>query len=526
MKNAMLVFCLASSKWSFSVIFTLLFLAGCASLPPNSGNLESYALQDTADTTLGKTYHKLKEGHPGESGFLLLGNSLDAFTARAELAERAEKSIDAQYYLFHNDLTGILFADLLIQAADRGVRVRLLLDDMDLGERDVGLSTLATHPNIAVRVFNPFSRDTFRTPQFITRFGSVTRRMHNKSFTVDNVSTIVGGRNIGDEYFGADPVFAFADLDLLAIGPVVPQVSTSFDAYWNSEFSYPIDVLRPDLVDSSDFEEGRKRLAAYLAQDFVEEYKQSLFNAKLAKDLRDRSVQYIWGEGLAVYDKPQKIESDDEGGANTLSYQVRRFIKGLNKELIIFTPYFVPGKEGTKKLCEHSKRGVRVRILTNSLASTDVSVVHAGYAKYRKALLRCGVELYELDKTTNKQTKKRKGAGSSTASLHAKSFVLDREHVFIGSLNLDPLSIVENTEVGIMLSSTEIANSMADIFSQMVERMAFRLELRRDNEGYEFIYWHGQEEGEKRVWTSDPHTGFWQRFGVFLMGLLPIESKL
>jgi putative cardiolipin synthase len=515
-------------KHIFLFIFISLFVGGCASLPPNTGNPVTYSLQDTADTELGKLYSEAKKSHSQESGFFLLGNGLDAFTARAVLAHRAERSIDAQYYMIHNDMTGILFTDQLLKAADRGVRVRLLIDDMDLEGRDKGLSTLASHPKIDLRVFNPFTRGSLRAPQFITRFGSVTRRMHNKSFTVDNMATIVGGRNIGNEYFEADPSLYFADLDLLAVGLVVQEVSTSFDVYWNSEFSYPIAVLRPDLVEKIDLEEGRQWLADYLSQDSVNTYKQSLFNAELAKSLRDESSRLIWGEATALYDNPTKIVSYEEDEAHTLIHQMKPFFESLYKELIIFSPYFVPGKEATKYLSELSQNSVRVRILTNSLASTDVSLVHAGYAKYRKTLLRNGVELYEMNKILTKEARKRKKGshGSSKASLHAKSFVLDRKKVFIGSLNFDPRSVTENTEVGIMAASVEVADTMAKTFDKMVEGVAFRLELQKDDEGYEHIYWHGQENGKKRIWTSDPHTSFWRRLGVSLMGLLPIESQL
>lgn len=516
-------------KVIYLLIISILFLmGGCASLPPNSANPETYALQDTTDTRLGRKYLELKKGHAEESGFLLLGNGLDAFAARLVLAQNADRSIDAQYYMIHRDLTGLLFADQLLKAADRGVRVRLLLDDIDLSDRDENHAVFASHPNIDVRVFNPFSRNTMRKPQFLTRFGSVTRRMHNKSFTVDNHVTVVGGRNIGDEYFDADPDLAFADLDLLAIGPVVQEVSTSFDVYWNSELSYPIGVLHPELIGSDQLEKGRNQLATYLAEDEAVNYQQLLLNSRLAKSIRENLVQYSWGEAWALYDHPLIIESYDQDQVYNLSYQMKIFLEGLHKELIIFSPYFVPGKQGTKRLSSLSKSGVRVRILTNSLASTDVSVVHAGYAKYRTTLLRSGVELYEMNrKLSRKQRKQKKGIqGSSKASLHTKSFVVDREQVFIGSLNFDPRSITENTEIGIMLQSKEIAAQMAGTFDRMAGKKAFRLELRTDEEGIEYIYWHGLENDEERVWTAEPYTSFWHRFGIFFMSLLPIESQL
>jgi len=515
MKNRVLSVCL------------LLLVGGCASLPPNT-NTPTYAFQDTADTRAGSRYEELRKSHTGKSGFFLLSNGLDAFTARAILAQGADRSIDVQYYMIHNDLTGILFGDQLLKAADRGVRIRLLIDDMDLEKRDKGLSTLAAHSNIDLRIFNPFSREMIRAPQFLLRFGSVTRRMHNKSFTVDNQVTIVGGRNIGDEYFDADPDFGFADLDILAIGSVVKEVSDSFDEYWNSSLAYPIAVLRPDLTEKDDLEEGRRRVAEYLGQDSVAEYLQLLLNSRLAETIRNNEVQWYWGEASVMADNPGKLKSYDLNHAYTLSSKITPFFEDLDKEFLIFSPYFVPGKKGTKFLSDLSKSGVHVRIFTNSLASTDVGIVHAGYAKYRTTLLRAGVELYEMDKTLNrKERKAKKGdSGSSKASLHAKSFVFDREQVFIGSLNLDPRSIVENTEIGIMVTSKEVAKILAGKFDMMIEKIAFRLELHTDEEGIEFIFWHGLEEGEERVWKADPHTSFWRRFALGLVSLLPVESQL
>ena len=497
-------------------------------MPPNTMSPKSYALQDTADTRLGVKYDELKKGHSGESGFIPLGNGLDAFMARALMAQMADLTIDAQYYMIHNDLTGLLFAEQLLKAADRGVQVRILIDDMDLEGRDEGLSCIAGHANIAVRIFNPFNRQTSRLGQLLTGLGSVTRRMHNKSFTVDNQITIVGGRNIGDEYFDADPAFAFADLDLMAIGPVVREVSVSFDEYWNNSMAYPIDVLRPDLTHSITVEEGRKKLTEFLTQDSVVTYKQSLANSGIVNSIQNNELVYTWGLGEVFSDHPDKLASYDVDPDDTLSSQLTPFLKDVDRELLIFSPYFVPGKQGTRSLGELSKSGVRVSILTNSLASTDVGVVHAGYAKYRRALLRAGVELYEMSTVPNKEQRKgKKGThGSSKASLHAKSFVLDRTQIFVGSLNFDPRSVVENTEIGIMVSSEDLANTAAEAFDHIMEVRAFRLELQTDEEGFETIIWHGMENGEKRVWQADPHTSFWQRLGIGFLGLLPIESQL
>ena len=508
--------------------YVLLLMSGCASLPPNIDTPKTYAIQDTADTPLGIGYDHLKPEDSTKSAFLLLGNSLDAFTARIELSKKAEKSIDAQYYMIHNDMIGILFVEQLIEAAERGVRVRLLIDDMDLEGRDDGLSTLAFHPNINVRIFNPFNRETFRILQFISGFGSVTRRMHNKSFTIDNLATVVGGRNIGDEYFDADPALAFADLDILAIGEVVQEVSESFDDYWNSSMAYPIAILHPDIVADTSYEEGIKKLADYLNQNSVKEYQHALANSKLAKSIRSNTIDFTWGEASVLSDHPDKLKSYETDHDLTLISQLDPYLHNLNKEFLIFSPYFVPGKTGTKFLSDLSKRGVRVRILTNSFSSTDVGVVHAGYAKHRTTLLRAGVELYEMRHifTKEQRSKKKMFSGASKASLHAKSFILDQKLVFIGSLNLDPRSVIENTEIGIMVHSRELADDLTKGFDKVTANYAFQLKLETDEDGIEFITWHDLVNSKEQTWRTDPYTSFWQRMGVFFLGLFPVDSQL
>ena len=510
------------------VILGLLFVSGCATLPKDFERPVSYAYTDTDDTRLGKSRRDEKLAHPGESGFLLLGRGLDAFVARVLLAQSAERSIDVQYYLYHNDLTGLLLTDQLIKAANRGVRVRILVDDMDLAGRDLSVAVMDNHPNIEIRIFNPFSRKTGRTIQFVTRFGSVTRRMHNKSFTVDNQRTILGGRNIGDEYFDADPDLAFTDLDVLAIGSVVREVSASFDQYWNDELAYPASVLMGEPPTPEEIEEKYRQLDEFIEQQTDSAYIQSLRNSDLANKVRTDEVQFNWGKADVIYDEPEKIIYDFDKTKYHLAPKLKPYFEGVKDELIILSPYFVPGKSGTAFLGKLREQGVRVRILTNSLASNDVPIVHAGYAKYRKKLLRAGVELYEMNKKyTKKERKKRKGKfGSSTASLHAKSFVFDREKVFVGSLNLDPRSFHHNTEIGVVFDSAEIAQEMGEAFDQKIDQVAFRLELQKDEEGTEVILWHGLVNGEPRVFNVDPYTSFWLRFKIGFMGLLPIESQL
>ncbi len=513
---------------TYSLLIFSLLLSGCASLPDNSNRTESFAITDTTETKLGKDLKEARERGETQDGFIILGKGLDAFVARAALAEAAEISLDVQYYLYHDDLVGGLFTAILLRAADRGVRIRLLVDDMDMEDRDFGILAIDNHPNIEIRIFNPFDRNMSRAPQFVTGLGTITRRMHNKSFTADNVATILGGRNIGNAYFDANPTLEFADLDVLAVGDVVNDVSSSFDLYWNNELAYPATTLFDEPISDEQALDFRNQLHAFLDEQENSDYIQALKTSTLAKNIREDKVDFILGDAVIVVDHPDKITSARDANELHLVSQLAPYFQNIKKELIIISPYFVPGDEGVEFFRELINNGVRVRILTNSLSSNDVGIVHAGYARYREALLKSGVELYEMNKKlTRKQRKEKKGTGSSSkASLHAKAFVLDREKVFIGSLNLDPRSFYENTEIGLILNSPEVAGAMAKILTKDMEQHAFRLELHVDEEGYEQLLWHGYENEEAVTFDVEPYTSFWRRLGVDIMSLLPIESQL
>ncbi|MCK5359360.1 MAG: phospholipase D family protein, partial [Gammaproteobacteria bacterium] len=299
------------SKYNLLKLAPVLFfltVGGCASLPDNTGKLESQAFDQPQSTTLGEKYAERATQHPaGQSGYKLLSDGLDAFVARAALAQIAEKSIDSQYYMVHGDLVGRLYMDQLLKAADRGVKVRFLLDDMDEGGRDFTLAKFDFHPNIEVRIFNPFGRNTGKTMQFITGFGKQTRRAHNKSYTVDNIATILGGRNIGDEYFDADGVMDFADMDVLGIGPVAQHVSLSFDQYWNHQLSYPISLLVKEHPTEENYRQGRAKLDKYIAEQADTAYLKSLRNSEFAKSVRNRNVVYNWADDKVYVDPPDKL---------------------------------------------------------------------------------------------------------------------------------------------------------------------------------------------------------------------------
>ncbi|MDJ0832918.1 MAG: phospholipase D family protein [Gammaproteobacteria bacterium] len=505
-----------------------ILLTACATLPDNNNRQTSFAFTDTADTRLGQDIAGFEARYPGQDGFLLLVNGLDAFVARAGLTRAAERSLDVQYYLYHDDLVGRLFSALLWEAAERGVRVRLLVDDMDLANRDQEVLMFDAHPNIEVRIFNPFSRKVGRLPQYVSRFGSVTRRMHNKSFTADNAITIVGGRNIGDEYFDADPVLTFADLDIMAGGPVAAEVSASFDRYWNSKLAYPAATLIKAELSEAERLSIRDNMLAALQSEQASQYMQSLRDSDLAQSIRNAKIEFITGQATVVADDPDKILAARDEESLQLRSQLGPYFNQIESDLIVISPYFVPGKIGVEFFKSLVERGVRVRILTNSLASNDVSLVHVGYSRYRKALLRHGVELFELNNYQDLAVnRKRSRLGSSSqASLHAKTFILDQQRVFIGSLNLDPRSFLENTEIGLVIDSERLAKSMVLGMVDILEERTFKLNLETNPDGTENLRWQGYEEGRSVSYDKDPYTGFWERFWLGFFRLLPIESQL
>ena len=488
-------------------------IGGCASLPRNVERPYSTALADTSETRLGRALSKLVKANAGKTGIHPLDNARDAFAARVVLARAAQRSLDVQYYIWHDDTSGALLAHELWQAAERGVRVRLLLDDNNTRGADEAIAALGAHPNIEVRLFNPYANRGFRLGELATDFARVNRRMHNKSFTADNQAAIVGGRNVGDEYFGADSPVEFADLDVLAVGAVVPEVSAAFDAYWNSESAYPA----ASLIATG----GRLRPAETIeARPEAARYLQAVRATPLVTSLLTGRLALEWAHAHVVQDDPAKVLHPPE---KTELHLLPRLEKAMGKPLREFdlvSPYFVPTKDGAAALTTLAKSGVRVRVLTNSLAATDVSPVHAGYAKYREELLRAGVRLYELKPFAEKNEAKDKdrGTGSSDASLHAKTFALDRDRIFVGSFNFDPRSARLNTEMGVVVDSAALATRLSQAFDRAIPKVAYEVRLSADH-GLEWI------EGDVRH-TSEPGAGVLKRLWIGFLSILPIEWLL
>ena len=493
-----------------------LALTSCSSLPPLEGRVASTAIVDTDDTRLGKALMPLTMAHPGLAGIHALADGRDAFAARAVLAQAADRSLDVQYYIWRNDTTGRLMFDALRSAAERGVRVRLLLDDNNTAGLDESLAALDAHPMIEVRLFNPNGIRSVRVVGMAADFVRLNRRMHNKSFTADNQVTIIGGRNVGDEYFGAAGEISFADLDVIAAGPVVRAVSDDFDLYWNSPSSYPLVLLAPDAAAAPALKPDAE------AQAYMGAIKRSAFLEQLVEG----SLPLEWARARFVSDDPAKVMGMAAPEAN-IAFKLRDILGEPQRSLDLVSPYFVPGKEGTAAFVDLAKKGTRTRILTNSLEATDVAAVHAGYAKWRKPLLESGVTLYELRReATDEPTREKRGSGSgigsSDASLHAKTFGVDGNRVFVGSFNFDQRSIHLNTEMGMVIDSPALATRLTETLDRTLPTRAYEVKL--DDRGS--VIWLERRGDQVIRHEKEPGTSWFKRAAVKALSWLPIDWLL
>jgi len=508
---------------ALAVACAWILVAGCSPLPTLDGRSVSTALtlQEARRTELGQALSGIEARHPGKSGIYPLNDPHEAFAVRALLAGSAERTLDIQYYIWHDDLTGTLLFDVLRDAADRGIRVRLLLDDINTAGLDPLLAALDSHPNIQVRLFNPFMPRSPRWLSYVTDFSRVNRRMHNKSFTADNMATIIGGRNIGDEYFGATHDVLFSDLDILAVGPVVRDVSEDFDKYWRSGSAYPVDRLlaKPDdkaLVDL------QSRAAEQRSTPEAALYVEALEKSSLIKHLHQGDIDLDWAKTQMVSDDPAKGLSNLPPD-QLLTYDLERIVGKPKASADLVSSYFVPTKTGVEGFVEMAGRGVTVRILTNSLEATDVAAVHAGYAKRRKPLLQAGVKLYELRRLPSGGGGQSSSMfGSSSSSLHAKTFSVDESRVFIGSFNFDPRSAQLNTELGFIIDSPALAKKISEIFLDKVPMTAYEVRLSEDGD----LYWLERKDGKLLRHDSEPGASLWRRMIVEMLSHLPVEWLL
>jgi putative cardiolipin synthase len=515
------------------IALVALALASCATLPPgaNYPREASHALENPQQTRLGALTSKWSAQHGGLSGFRLLPGGIDSFSLRAEMADAAERTLDVQYFILHGDDTGRLFIARVLAAADRGVRVRLLLDDANTIGGDEHVTALAAHRNIQVRLFNPFRVRTGLAPLRATDLAleakRLERRMHNKLLITDNAIAVAGGRNIGDEYFAANRSFEFGDFDVFVAGATVKRLSSSFDAYWNDTLSVPAQAL--EHVTDQDLQRYRDQLDEHHTKMADSDYEQRVRGGDPLKTIIDGTKPLVFAQAEVLYDSPQKADPDNDGEGEHLRERLMQACSATQRELLIVTPYLVPGKDQLAMLRELRAHGVRVRILTNSLASTDVPVVHAGYRKVRPVLAKMGIELYEVKPELGEPR-----VGHVTIqhdpnprfTLHAKVFVFDRRRVFVGSANFDMRSFHLNTEVGLIIDSPELARQAAERFEAItVPANSYQVTL-AEQDGDPVVHWVTEEDGKRTELAQEPGAAFWRELVVGAVSILPIDGQL
>nr|WP_239005974.1 phospholipase D family protein [Burkholderia territorii] len=518
---------------ALAVCALLSSVAACATHPPATtlDRSVSHALPADTATPLRNALAVPQAAHPGQSGFRLLSDGATALQMRIALARAATKTLDMQYYIATEDTTGKLLLAAALYAADRGVRVRMLVDDLNFRDIDRVMAALNTHPKIEIRVFNPFGASHYgmveRTANSLTRIDSFTRRMHNKAMIADNQIAIVGGRNLGDEYFSASPTLQFRDLDVLAAGPVTSDISRSFDDYWASASSYPLRVLNHQTFDPKDLDAMRDELRDHWRKN-ADPYNAKPLNATpLAQQIARDELELVWAPAEFKVDAPDKIVRPTDTYVSPPMQRLVELTRGAQQEFLAFSPYFVPHDAGVKILGDTAARGVRVAILTNSLAATDAVAVQAGYAPYRVPLLRRGVELYEFKARPNPPSAGLFGS-RSRASLHAKAYVIDRKILVIGSLNLDPRSAHLNTELALVIHSPTIAQQAAAIFARVTQPdESYRVSLATPaGGGAPELEWTGTDNGEPATYHVDPHAGLMRNLMTGFFMLLPVDDQL
>lgn len=511
-----------------SLLLVSVLLSGCAAVaePQPSQTLEA------TDSALGRQISQQAAEQPsGTSGFFLLASSTEAFIARAELIRAAQQSIDIQYYIVNDGLSTRLLVDEILRAADRDVRVRILLDDTTSDGKDQQIAGLAAHPNIQIRVFNPLhlgrSTGVTRNLGRLFNLSQQHRRMHNKLWMADGSVAIVGGRNLGDEYFDVKTDLNFTDIDLLCVGPVASDLGASFDEYWNHELSKPIQQFLRNPPTPAALDARRSELSAELEQLRKENHKQ---HKRLTRYQSQPQLagwlanELIWAPGEAMWDIPDKVLADGEPHPELLlTTRLAPALEAVSDELILVSAYLVPGEEGLRYLSGRARAGVEVSLLTNSLEATDVPAVHGGYAPYRLALLRSGVRLFEMRRQPDEEPSY--SYGSSESSLHSKAAIFDRRQVFIGSLNFDPRSVLWNTEVGVLVDSPELTAEVRRLTLEgMAPAISYEVKLHPQDAEWD-MRWHAENDGQAVVLSREPG-GLWRRFNAWFADVVGLENML
>lgn len=512
----------------------LLSCAGCAGVASRARpdaveytRKSSVAIPQSEQTALGSALAEDISKNPGKSGFRIFEKGGQSLMVRLALIRLAERSIDMQYYGIGNDTSSHLMMKALLLAAERGVRVRVLIDSFTIAQMKESLIVMESVPNIEVRVFNPM---TTRDQPFFSRLKGmftdihfVNKRMHNKAFIADNQLALVGGRNVSDAYFEADDALDFKDIDVLTAGPMTAAISESFDAYWNDKNAFPIGAVYSKKSDPQE----RIRLVALLDSDWAAGLKDARRQLQLVAPLRDvlqnPDMALTWAHADLAVDDPSKIETPREENESDPLNKMMALLRGAKSEFLIISAYFVPMDSGVKWLAGLREKGMAVKVLTNSLASTDVVAVHSGYEPYRKDLLKSGIELYEQMPADGRRSAQRLIGRSQPprAGLHSKVYVIDARYTLIGSFNLDPRSVELNTEMAVIIDSPEIAARMKRMFDRSISpESSYRLALTADQD----IVWNCIENGRKIHYKSEPRAGFWRTIQNKVSHVIPEDQ--
>ncbi len=509
-------------------------LTACSTLPKNTLQPIEYAFDTPTDhTSLANIVLPLREKYPQLTGYHLLADPLEALAARLHLIEKAEKTLDLQYYIWDNDKIGALALDAIIRAADRGVKVRLLIDDNNSKKMQGIYLALDQHANIEVRLFNPYRFRYMRTLDIALDLKRINRRMHNKSFIVDNQLALIGGRNMSNQYYNVSDNYQFSDVDVLLVGSASDEIIHSFDEYWNDDYAYPVVNLVDPNKYKLDFYNLKQQVAKHSQLSTVQNYLDLAARSDAFEQWLNNDIQLNWVEAIVVKDPPNKIKdlaTEDE----YLYAQLAEHLQEPSSSVDIISAYFVPQKAGADLLKGLSQDGIQVRVLTNSYKANDVALVHAFYAKYRHDLLKNDVQLYEflsapefahLNKNTDEISKKSEVSlkGLSRSSLHAKLMALDEKQVFVGSFNFDPRSVKYNSEIGVILNSPSLARAVHQTMDQNLSKYAYKLVLDANDK----INWKVKHSnGEVQTFHKEPKIKWWQKAGLKVISWLPIENLM
>lgn len=510
----------------------LLGIPACSTLPKQTAQPVEYAFSTpTEGTALAKIVLPLRDANPGLTGFHVLYDPLEALAARLQLINKAEKSLDLQYYIWDNDKIGAMALHAIIQAADRGVKVRLLIDDNNSKPMEGIYLALDQHANIEVKLYNPYRFRHYRPVDMVLDLKRINRRMHNKSFIADNQIALIGGRNMSNQYYNVSDNYQFSDVDVMLAGSASDEIIHSFDEYWNDDYAFPVKQLVNPRHYTLRFDSLKQQLQAHNQEVTVQNYL-DLANRSHAFDtwLNSR-IQLDWVKAEVVKDSPSKIKARAKKEEH-LNFQLLKHLEQPEQSVDIVSAYFVPQKDGVKQLKELADSGVQVRVLTNSFKANDVPLVHAFYGKYRQDLLENDVQLYEflfnpdaenLNSNTNELASKAKVSmqGLSRSSLHAKLMALDEKQVFIGSFNFDPRSAYLNTEIGVLLNSPPLARAVHQTMDENLSKYAYKLVL----DANQRMNWKIKlDNGKTRIYHKEPKMKWWQRSGMKMLSWLPIEG--